>query len=838
MQRKIWILLLILVGISLNLCAEITISSELNTELTNMAKKNISVLPKEQIKCYTQLLNKYSEGVMAFLLASEENSKLLLANPLDIEKHYLALMSDKDLENRQYNERFLLSYICKITVSDERISFYRNEMEKQGLNDIRDKYPNLKDRVRAVNLWCKSKVLFEPTSGRDLAPLDMLQKCNVGRCEENQIFFIAAARTAGIPARPAFTPFWAHADNNHAWAEVFIDGKWCYLGACEPEYDLNHSWFTSLIDKAVLVNAEGTLPDNDEEILVRGRYQSYINSTSYYQSEFNRTRKIKFTVKHNSEIVKDANISILVYNWGSLRSIMEVLPDSTGSKSISLGQGSLFVLASKDSLVCLKYIPESSKDEEMELNLTNDTFTEMDYMLSYPKSIDKKWDIHPEFEAERDNAGKAYNEIIKAQKSIPFPDQNMQSDSLLMDVWSKCRFNKDAFYAFYKSEPTLDKEFLVLLSSMDVKLIYQANSEQFRLVYDYYKALKQTNNGFSEDINLRLINPTCYFEEIPSHSFPAKLAKWRKMDTLKALENICKYVNKTYTNDYKNAVAGIIPFDYAVKQKYLNINQMKMLMVSLLRYNFIPAEFTGMPNAISVYYHDKWQHYDVINLKFLSDNTNGEQKSNEDNVSLKFLDEYGQSMVLAENQLMISLLYQGELYDNDIQPVINNERAYQCYLNAGQYYLQIGYRINSENTKYYLFPLEIKDNIKFTKEIVLKSYPYEWNELSDEYLELSKLVNTDNCKDNIVLLLGDFDREMIHRLNDKILEKKSSETYFWYGSKTTNEKNAFYQVNTEYTKLLNDNKVLENQLLTLYYNKDKAKWYYYQGMWDNLPVKK
>ena len=40
-------------------------------------------------------------------------------------------------------------------------------------------------------------------------------------------------RSAGIPARPVYVPRWSHCDDNHAWVEVWCDGDWHYLGACE-----------------------------------------------------------------------------------------------------------------------------------------------------------------------------------------------------------------------------------------------------------------------------------------------------------------------------------------------------------------------------------------------------------------------------------------------------------------------------------------------------------------------------------------------------------------------------------------------------------------------------
>ena len=50
----------------------------------------------------------------------------------------------------------------------------------------------------------------------------------------------------GIPARQIYTPRWAHCDDNHAWVEVWVDGSWHFLGACEPEETLDPVSYTHL----------------------------------------------------------------------------------------------------------------------------------------------------------------------------------------------------------------------------------------------------------------------------------------------------------------------------------------------------------------------------------------------------------------------------------------------------------------------------------------------------------------------------------------------------------------------------------------------------------------
>ena len=44
-------------------------------------------------------------------------------------------------------------------------------------------------------------------------------------------------------------------DDNHAWAEVLVNGEWHFLGACEPEELPDRGWFTNAATRALLVYA-------------------------------------------------------------------------------------------------------------------------------------------------------------------------------------------------------------------------------------------------------------------------------------------------------------------------------------------------------------------------------------------------------------------------------------------------------------------------------------------------------------------------------------------------------------------------------------------------------
>ena len=115
-------------------------------------------------------------------------------------------------------------------------------VNNENLDDHRAKfYAELKDRVKGksmydaaleVNHWCHEKVTYAPSDARTSSPLASIRTA-LGRCGEESTFTVAALRSVGIPARQVYTPRWAHSDDNHAWVEVWIDGKWHDRKSCQ-----------------------------------------------------------------------------------------------------------------------------------------------------------------------------------------------------------------------------------------------------------------------------------------------------------------------------------------------------------------------------------------------------------------------------------------------------------------------------------------------------------------------------------------------------------------------------------------------------------------------------
>ena len=226
----------------------------------------------------------------------------------------------------------------KENLDTARIVFYKELKERVATCESMEK------AALEVNHWCHEHVIYKPTNARTRSPLATMLTA-YGRCGEESIFTLAALRAVGIPARQIYTPRWAHCDDNHAWIEVWVDGEWKYLGACEPEPRLNIAWFTLPVQRAMYVESEVFGKYNgQEEIVYVNESGSGVNVTSHY------TRTVPTVVQvidENGQPVENVKVEYKIFNYGEFYPVVTLYSDVKGETSLTLGQGDIFVWASK-----------------------------------------------------------------------------------------------------------------------------------------------------------------------------------------------------------------------------------------------------------------------------------------------------------------------------------------------------------------------------------------------------------------------------------------------------------------------------------------------------------
>ncbi len=214
-------------------------------------------------------------------------------------------------------------------------------------NELKDRIKTLpmKEAVLEVNHWCHEKVTYRGSDGRTSSPLASV-KTAFGRCGEESTFTVAALRSVGIPARQCYTPRWAHSDDNHAWVEVWVDGKWHFIGACEPDADLDLAWFTKPAKRAMLVNTTvfGDY-EGSEDVLQKDPLYTRINVLENYAP----TKRVFAKVTDvNNNVIDSATVEFQLYNYAEFYPLFKTVTGKDGLCSFKTGLGDLLVWAAKD----------------------------------------------------------------------------------------------------------------------------------------------------------------------------------------------------------------------------------------------------------------------------------------------------------------------------------------------------------------------------------------------------------------------------------------------------------------------------------------------------------
>ena len=231
---------------------------------------------------------------------------------------------------------FVLVYrVNNENLDTARIVFYRELKE-------RVKGMTMEEAALEVNHWCHEHVAYRAADARTSAPLATL-RTSLGRCGEESTFTVTALRAIGIPARQCYTPRWAHCDDNHAWVEVYVDGEWKFLGACEPDPRLNMGWFSVPSTRCMMVHSKAFGKyKGDEEVVKRTSLYSELNLLSHYAP----TRRVTVTVQDaDGKPLPGAKVKFKLYNYAEYYTLATIATNADGEASLTTGLGDLLIWA-------------------------------------------------------------------------------------------------------------------------------------------------------------------------------------------------------------------------------------------------------------------------------------------------------------------------------------------------------------------------------------------------------------------------------------------------------------------------------------------------------------
>lgn len=275
-------------------------------------------------------------------------------------------------------EDIFLHYVLYCRVNAEPIEDCRKFFYDQLIGRIQGLSPM--EAALEINYWCAENAAYQSTDDRTASPLTVY-RCGKGRCGEESTFAVTAFRSVGIPARQVYTPWWLHCDDNHAWVEVYVHGKWHFLGACEPEETLDKGWFSNASSRALLIHArtfsdyrsfcpspsqapcQATSPatcqahcqahypapgsenaDGKEEYFGQDGLMACYNRTSDYA----RTAPLQILVTDERRTpVSQAQLQIQVLNMAQYCQAAVLCTNAQGRAGITLGLGTIRILGRK-----------------------------------------------------------------------------------------------------------------------------------------------------------------------------------------------------------------------------------------------------------------------------------------------------------------------------------------------------------------------------------------------------------------------------------------------------------------------------------------------------------
>lgn len=238
-------------------------------------------------------------------------------------------------------ERELRHFVLPVRVNNENLDVARLIFYEELAPLVKEM--NMYDAVLEINHWCHSKAVYRPTDSRTCSPLTIVSTA-YGRCGEESTFLVAALRSVGIPARQVYTPRWAHTDDNHAWVEAWVDGKWYFLGACEPEPILNLAWFNAPASRGMLMHTKvfGAYDGPEEVVKITPNYTE-INVIQNYAPKACKAKIL--VVDTNGKPVSGASVEYRLYNYAEFYPVAKKTADNQGISWLTAGEGDMLIYA-------------------------------------------------------------------------------------------------------------------------------------------------------------------------------------------------------------------------------------------------------------------------------------------------------------------------------------------------------------------------------------------------------------------------------------------------------------------------------------------------------------
>jgi len=466
-------------------------------------------------------LDEEQQTAMMFLYASMPVSDMAdydFGVYMDFVEHALFLRKNvswcKDIP-----DDIFLSYVLYHRINNEDIHKCRKLFYQSIYERVAGR--TMEEAALEVNYWCAENVTYRSTDIRTASPL-AVWRAGSGRCGEESTFTVTALRSVGLPARQIYAPRWSHCDDNHAWVEVWCDGKWHYMGACEPEPVLDRGWFTEPATRAMFIHNRTFSPIITGEKTMSTKGKTYvINRTKDYA--LTRPFKVRI-VDEQEKPVAGAVVRFEVLNQSEFYPVVSDATDEKGEVEMVLGLGDmhLHVIMDGQFVECLVDTAHSDSITIIFNPEEGNKAGARDFAVRAPKA-DKGYNVQlTKEQMEEKNRRTAYADKIREERISAFY-REQEAEAIvekypfkeeLKDALRKARGNFDEVVKYLSAPVNGDNPHLrtKLLISLSEKDFYDLKSE---VLLEHYQRSLQFAGEYDDELLVKYVMcPRIYFEKL------------------------------------------------------------------------------------------------------------------------------------------------------------------------------------------------------------------------------------------------------------------------------------------------------------------------------------
>ena len=517
-----------------------------------------------------------------------------------------------------------LNYVLQYRMSNENIEFYKDDFFEEIYPRIEGK--TMKEAALIINYWCFEKATYQTTDSRTTCPLTTIRNA-YGRCGEESVLGVAAFRSVGIPARQAYTPRWAHCDDNHAWVEVWTDGEWHFLGACEPEATLDSGWFQLSASRGMLIQSKVFATTVENELITRQTDSATeVNTLDRYAA----TKEITITVEDaKGKTVEGAKVRFEVINYGEFSPLTELITNEKGQVSFITGFGDLVIYVHKDGIATYDQIDVRLQDK-LTITLEDrarahgsvESVTLVPPTGASPDENAVTEEVKALHQTRHQHALDTRNAFVETfflgEKATEWAKDYAPFEEGVARHLESARGNYEEIQAFFKDEETKNLlEYKVkMLNTMKIKDLSDTTCD---ILKAHLTKAMQFKGTFEEEIFVQgILAPRIATEKITPYreALDEMFDENQKVAFRSNPRSIYDYLDENIVTatSIQNVFLCAQPVGL-MKLKYGHINAKKILFVALCRTFGIPARLNRENGNMSYYQNGTWVEIEVGSAK-------------------------------------------------------------------------------------------------------------------------------------------------------------------------------------------------------------------------------